>query len=202
MKICCSHSCAVTHHQRTATQVLENLHSPLFSAARPDRLTVAFCHSHCTYQDLLFIWLCSDPTTMDCNTGFGKMQCPLISAALQDRLTVALCHSHCTYQDLLFIWLCSDPTPMDCNTGSGKMQSPLISAALQDSLTVGLCHLITPMKICFSCSCAVTQHQCTATLVLENALPTIQCSSARQPDSRLVPLQLHLWRFAFHTAVQ
>ncbi len=184
MKICCSHSCAVTHHQCTATQVLENLHSPLFSAARQDRLTVAFCHSHCIYKDLLFIQLCSDPTPMDCNTGFTKMHSPLFSAALHNRLTVALCHSDCTYEDLLFMQLCSDPTPMHCNTGFGKCTSQCSVLLCKTAGQQACATAITSMKICFSYSCAVTQHQGLQHWFYKNAFPTVQCCSAKQAHSR------------------
>ena len=59
---------------------------------------------------------------------------------------------------------------------------------------------ITPMEICSSCRCAVSQQKCTAALICAKNIP--HCSSAKQAHSRLVSLQLHLWRFALHAGVQ
>ena len=101
--------------------------SPLFSAALQNSLTAALCHWNYTHEDLLIIQVCSDPTPMHCNTGFGKMHSPLLSAALHSSLTV---HVSC------------DPTVMHCSTALGKMLFPLFSAALQNSLTAALCHCI------------------------------------------------------------
>ena len=154
------------------------------------RLTVALFHSNCTYEDSLFIQLCSDPTTEHCNTVQGKMQSPLLTAALQDRLAAGLHHCNYTYEDLLVIQLCSDPSPMHCNTGSG-MHSHCSLLLCKTGLQQACITAITPMKICWSYSCAVTHHQCTATLVLE-CTPTAHCCSARQACSRLASLQLHL----------
>ncbi len=36
----------------------------------------------------------------------------------------------------------------------------------------------------------------------QNSFPAVLCSSAKQAHSMLVPLQLHLWRFALYTGVQ
>ncbi len=56
---------------------------------------------------------------------------------------------------------------MYCRTGFCKMQSPLLSAALINRLTASNCvTATTPMNICSLYGCAVTQHQCTAALVL------------------------------------
>jgi len=61
---------------------------------------------------------------------------------------------------------------------------------------------ITPMEICYLYRYAVMQHQSTAEMVRPNSFPAVQCSSAKQDHSMLVPLQIHLWRFALHTGVQ
>ncbi len=44
-----------------------------------------------TYQDLLYIQVCSDPTPMHCITAEGKVQIALLSAAVQKRLTIGWC---------------------------------------------------------------------------------------------------------------
>ena len=85
----------------------------------------------------------------------------------------ALCHCKCTYEGLLLIQVCSDPTPVNCSTGFGRMHSSLSSAALQNTLTTQhACVTVnTPMKVCCSYKCAVTQHQCTAALALAECIP-------------------------------
>ena len=74
------------------------MQSPLLSAAVQGRLAAGLYHSNYTYEDLLFIQVCSDPTPVHCNTVQGKMQSPLLSAALQDRLAAGLYHSNYTYE--------------------------------------------------------------------------------------------------------
>jgi len=54
---------------------------PLISAALQDWLAAGLYHCKYTYEDLLFIQVCSDPTPVHRNTVQGKMQCPLISVA-------------------------------------------------------------------------------------------------------------------------
>ena len=139
------------------------MQSPLLSAALQDRLAAGSYHCNYTYEDLLFIQVCGDPTPVHCNTVEGKMQSPLLSAALQDSLAAGSYHCNYTYEDLLFTQVCSDSPPVLQCTGVGKMHLPLLSAALQKKITAGLCG-ITLTKICCSYRCAVTQHQCTALL--------------------------------------
>ena len=60
-----------------------------------------------------------------------------------------------------------------------------------------------PGKFYSSYRCAVTQHQCTyGTGQGKHSLSTVQCCSAKQADTMLVPLQLHLWSFCLHTGVK
>ena len=100
------------------------MQSPLLSAALQDRLAAGMYHCNYTYEALLVIQVCSDPTPVHCITVQGKMQSPLLSAALQDRLAAGLYHCNYTYEDLLLIQVCSDQTPVHCNTVQGKMQFP------------------------------------------------------------------------------
>ncbi len=138
-----------------------------------------------------------------CNTAFCKWQSPLLSAALQDRLAAGLYHCNYIYEDLLFIQVCSDPTPEHCNTVFCKMHSPLLTAALQDRLAAGLyhCNYTYGDLLCIQVCSDPTPEHCN-TVFWQNAFPTAHCCSARQACSRLVSLQLHLWRFALHTGVQ
>ena len=62
------------------------MQSPLLTAALQDRLAAGLHHCDYTYEDLLFIQVCSDSTPEHCNTVQGKMHSPVLTAALQDRL--------------------------------------------------------------------------------------------------------------------
>ena len=84
VKICSSYRCAVTHDQRHCNAVFCKMQSPLITAALQDRLAAGLYHCKYTYEDLLFIQVCSDPTPEHSNTVQGKMQSPLLTAALQD----------------------------------------------------------------------------------------------------------------------
>ena len=92
----------------------------------------------------------------------------LWKTGLQD----ALCHCIYTYGDFLFIQVYEDPTPMHCSFAEGKMPSPLFNAALQNRLTSRQCGTaVTPIKMCSSYRCAVTQPQCTAALFRAKCSP-------------------------------
>jgi len=167
MEICSSYRCAVTQHQCTATLYLANFIS-LLSAAVQIRLTAGLCRCIYTYGDLLLIQVCSDPAPVHCNIVFGKMLFPLLSAAVQIRLTAGLCQCKFNYKDLLFIQLCSEPTPVHCHADFGKFSSHY-SVLLCKSSSQQFCVCAnTTMESCSSYKCAVTHHQCTATLFLAN----------------------------------
>ncbi len=70
-----------------------------------------------------------------------------------------------------FIQVCSDPTPVHCKTFFCRMHFPLLSAALQDRLAAGLNHCDDTHAGCSSYRCAVTQHQCNATLFFARCSP-------------------------------
>jgi len=70
------------------------IQSPLLSAALQDTLTAGFDHCNDTYEDLLFIQVCSDPTPVQCNTVVGKMLHPVLTAAQQHRLTAGTVSMH------------------------------------------------------------------------------------------------------------
>ncbi len=116
---------------------------------------------------------------MHCSSVQGKMQSPLFSAALQNRLTA----------------------------GSVSMQLHLWRYALQTSVdavpTVQCCSAkqahsrqcvtaLTPMEICLSYRCAVTQHQCTAALFRAKCSP--HCSvRLKQAHSRQCVTALYIY---------
>ena len=124
------------------------------------------------------------------------MQCPQLSAALQDRLAAGSVTlqlhlwSSCSY---------SDPTPVHCNTG--QMAVPTAQCCSARQACSRQCDTaVTPVDICCSYRCAMSQHQCTATLL------RAKCSQC--PDSSVllytyafadrlaagsVTLQSHLW---------
>ncbi len=106
-------------------------------------------------------------TQHQCTAGLFRAKCsPHCSVLLcKTGSQQAVCLYSYTYGDLLFKQVCTDPAPMHCSFVQGKMQSPLFSAALQNRVTAGIVSLqYSPMEICSSYRCAVTQHQCTAAL--------------------------------------
>jgi len=138
--------------------------SPLSCAAMQTRLTAALCHCNSTYGDLVFLQVCIDAKPKHCSTGQGRIGSPLFSAALQTRLTAALCHCNSTYGDLVFTQVCSDATPKQHWSGQNRFPTVQCCSAKQahslDHVTV-----VTPMQICSSYRCAVSQHQCSAALL-------------------------------------
>jgi len=60
---------------------------PLLIGALQNSLTAGWCHRNHTYENLLFMQVCSGPTPRRCSTALGKMLFPLLSGALQNSLT-------------------------------------------------------------------------------------------------------------------
>jgi len=87
MKICCSYRCAVGQHQCTAALVLVKCSPHCSVLLCKTGSQHALCHCNYTYEDLLFIQVCSESAPMHCSTGFDIMHSPLFSVALQNRLT-------------------------------------------------------------------------------------------------------------------
>ncbi len=93
-----------------------------------------------------------------------------------EALLRAKCISHCS--EVLL--------KADCRTVLSKSPSPLSSAAMQNRLPTGLCQCKYTVKTCGSYSCAVTQHQCTATLFLAKCSPhcsVLLCTTGSQQAS-------------------
>ena len=283
----------MAHHKCSATlfRAKCNPHCSVLLCKRGSQQAV--CHCSYTYGDLLFIQVSSDPAHMLCSTVQGKMQSPLFSAALQNRLTAgsvslhlhlwrfalhtgvqwhitnalqhcsgqnaiptvqccsakeahsrqcvtavtpveicpsyrcavtqhtcsatlfrvkcnphcsvllcktgsqqAVCHCSYTYGDLLFIQVSSDSSHMLCSKDQGKMQSPLFSAALQNRLTAGSVSLHLHLWR-FALHTGVQWHITNALQHCsgQNAIPTVQCCSAKQAHSRqcvtaLTPMEI------------
>ena len=81
---------------------------------------------------------------------------------------------HCNYTcaALRFIQVCSESAPMHCSTGFCKNAIPTVQCC-STKQGHSMHHIIamTPVKICCSYKCAVTQHQSTAALVLAKCSP-------------------------------
>ena len=124
-------------------------------------------------------------------------------AVWEHRLAPGLCHCKKTYGDLLLIQVCSGPAPMQCHNAFGKMQQSLISAAVQNRLIAGLfcCRYTYGDLLFIQVYSGPAPVQC-HTALGKMQLPPAQCCCATQADSRLVLLQIHLWRFALCTGVQ
>ena len=119
------------------------------------------------------------------------------------RLSAILCKCIYTCQDLLFTRVCNHQAPMHCSTVQGKMHALLFCVAVQNRLTAVLCHCIHNYQDLLSTQVLQTpntnalQH-CSG----QNACLVVLCRCAKQADSSLVPLHLHLSRFTLHTGVQ
>ena len=139
---------------------------------------------------------------MLCSTVQGKMQSPLFSAALQNRLTAGSVSLH------LHLWRFALHTGVQWHItnalqqGSGQNGIPTVQCCSAKEAHSRQCvSATTPMEMCTSYRCAVTQHQCTATLFLAKCNP--HCSVLQKRlTAGSVSLQLHLLRFALHTGVQ
>ena len=159
--------------------------SSLFSAALQNWLTAGSVSLQLHLWNLLFIQVSSGTSKMLCNTVQGKMQSPLFSAALQNRLTAGSVSLQLHLWNLLFIQVSSGTSKMFCNTVQGKTQSSLFSAALQNWLTAGSVSLQLHLWR-FALHTGVQWH---STYALQqgsgqNAIPTVQCCSAKQAHSR------------------
>ena len=133
---------------------------------------------------MLFVQMCSKSPTMLCRTDFGKMHYPLFSAALQDRLAAAS------------VSLQSHPWRFALHTGvqrrntnalhlcSGQKVFPIVQCWSAKQAHSRQCiTAVTPMEICSSYRCAVTQQQCTAALFGAKCIPycsVLLCTTGSQ----------------------
>ena len=196
MEICSSYRCPVAHHKCSATLFKAKCipHCSVLLCKRGSQQAV--CHCTYTYGDLLFI---QGPVAHHkCSAARFRAKCnPHCSVLLCKRGSQqAVCHCTYTYGDLLFIQVCSDPAHMQCNSVQGKMQSPLFSAALQKRLTAGSVSLQLHLWRCVLHT-GVQWHITNALqhCSRQNAIPTVQCCSAKEAHSRqcvtaLTPMEI------------
>ncbi len=193
MRICCSYNCSDPTPMLCSTSQ-GKMHSPMISAALQTGSQLA-CVTATTPMKICCSCKCA-VTHHQCSAALVWAKChfPTVhSAALSKQAHSMLdVTAICTYEDLLLMQVCSNPPPMHCSTCLGKMHFPLSSAALQTGSQLACVTATTPMKICCSCKCAVTHHQCTAALVWAKCISTVNCCSAKQARNWLVSLQLHL----------
>ena len=165
--------------------------------------------------------MCSGSTPVQCHTAFGKIQLPPAQCccAKQADSRLVLLQTH--------LWRFALPTGVQWPNTSAVPHSafgcataqtacPLIqltsavlamhscnSSLLQNRLTAGLCCCkYTYGDLLFPQVCSgPTPVQCQSAFG-KAQLPLAHCCCAKQADSRLVLLQIHLWRFALDTGVQ
>ena len=193
--------CAVAQQQCKDTLLLAKCNCPLLSAAVQSRLTAG--SYHCTHGYLLFRQVYSGPTTVQGHTAFDKVQLPpaqCCCAKQADSRRMPL---------QIHLWIFSFNTgcavaQQQCKDTLlfAKCNCPLLSAAVQNRLTTESYHCqytygyLLLIQVC-SGRTAVQGH----TAFGKAQLPPAQRCCAKQADSRLVPLQIHLWRLAFQTGV-
>ena len=126
-------------------------------------------------------------TQHQCTAALSRAKCsPHCSVLLcKTGSQQALCHCSYTFGDLPFIQVCSDPAPMHCSSVQDKVQSPLFSAALQNRLTQGSLSLQIQL---WRFAVHIGVQGCSTNALQQgsgqNAVPTVQCCSAKQAHSR------------------
>ena len=222
MDICFQYRCAVAQQQCKDTLLLAKCNCPLLSAAVQNRLTAGLCHCKYTYGYLLSDRCAVAQQQCKATLLLAKCNCPLLSAAVQNRLTAGLCHCKYTYGyllsiqvcsapnsartrcsgDLLLVQVCSDPTAVQCHCFWQSAIAPcsvLLCKTAADSKLLcktGNCKY-TYGYLLFNTGVQWPNSSARHTAFGKVQLPPAQCCCAKQADSRLVPLQIHLWIFAF-----
>ena len=121
-------------------------------------------------KGLLFIQVCKHQCSAallgaKCNPHYSVLLC-------QTGPQHALCHCNLTYEGLPFIQVCSDPAPMQCSICSGQNAIPYVQCCSAKQAHSKQCvSANTPMNICSSYRCALTQHQCNAALLRAKCTP-------------------------------
>ncbi len=133
---------------------------------------------------------------MHCSTGQGKMHSPLFSAALQIRLTAS------TMSLQLHLCRFALHTGVQCcNTvalqhWSGQNAFPTVQCCSANQAHSRHCdNAVTPMEICYSYRCAVSQLKCSATLVWAKCIPhcsVVLCKTGSQQAcvSAIAPVEI------------
>jgi len=171
VEICCSYGCAMNQHQCTATLFLAKAVTTVLCCCMQNRLPAGMCQFKYTCGDLLLIQLCNRGR-VHCNTSWQKAVTTVQSCCMQYKLPAGLCQHRDTCGDLLFIRLCDEPAPVHRNIVLGKSSHhcPVLVYAKQVHSMLSV-PAITPVEICSSYRCAVTQHQCSVALLLAKCNP-------------------------------
>jgi len=165
MQICSSYRWAVSQHQCNAALLRAKRAAQCSLLPCKTGSQLALCDCVCTYADMLFIHVCSEPAPMHCSAQ-GEIASLLFSAALQTSLTACAC--------------ATVVTPMEiCYSCRGEVMQHQCTAALVNAKCNPHCsgllcklasqHVLVPQQLHLwrfaPYRCAVLQHQCTAALV-------------------------------------
>ena len=118
-----------------------------------------------------------------CTAALGKAECSVHCSKL--------CRCNYTRGSLLFIQVCSDPSPVYCNTVCSKQHSHCLVLLCKTDSQKSCVGAITPVEVCSSCRCAMTQNQCTETLFLANIIPHCFEKLCKTGSQQVVLVQLH-----------
>ena len=184
MGIGSSYRFAVTQHQCTAARFRAECSPHCSVLLCKTGSQQAVCHCIYTYGDLLFIQVCRDPAPMHCSKVQGKMQSSLFSAALQNRSTagsVSLRFHLCRFA---LQTSAQRPSNKAMQHFSGQNAVSTVQCCSAKQAHSRQCvTALTPLQICSSYRCAVTQHQCTAARFNAKCCPhcsVLLCKTASQ----------------------
>ena len=165
MQICSSYRYAVSQHQCTAALPRAKLAHQCSVLLCKTGSQLALCHCSYSYADLIFIHMCSESAQMHCSTAQSKMSSPVSSFALQNRLTA------CTLSLCLHLCRFALHTGMQCASTNALQHCPeqneltsVQCCSAKQAHSLHFVTVVTPMQICSSYMCAVSQHKCTAAL--------------------------------------
>ncbi len=115
----------------------------------------------------------------------------------------AVSHCNYTYGDLPFIQVCSDQAPVNCSTVQGKMHSPLLSQLCKPGSQQAMCHCSdTSGDLPFIHLCSDQAPMHCGNIQGKSHSRLLSAALENRVTAGTVSLQLHQWRFAFHTFVQ
>ena len=182
MEICSSYRCAVTKQQSTAARFRAkcSFHCSVLLCKTGSQQAV--CHCSYTYGDLLFIQVCSDLATKHCSKVQGKnavstvqccccCHCYYGDLALQNRLQQSSSKA-AKMQFILFsvvtvLWRsccyrCAVTQHKALQQGSGQNAVYTVHCSAKQAHSRQCVTAVTPMEICSSYRCAVTQQSTAA----------------------------------------
>ena len=164
--------------------------------------TAVLCHCIYTYQQFLFVQMCTHQTPMHFSRVQGKMHATVFCVAVQNKRAAVLCHCIYTYQQFLF---CTDVYTPDTNalqqsSGQNACHGVLCCCAKQAGSSLVPMHLyLSRLAFCTDVHSPDTNalQQSTG----QNACHGVLCCCTKQAGSSLVPMHLYLSRLAFCTDV-